>query len=196
MKKKCRLAHLGILKKDMSPYSYPILLIGRKNSNLKRIITDFRFLNSRLQRVDLAFPLMTTALAILGSPKFECLLVLDLKDAYHAIKLSENFKLYCGIKSHFGSAIYVSQRMPMGPRASPAILQSYISAILINIPDRSKYLVIMGDLLLHSSKHVHLKYLEDFLKILLKSGLKISPMKCQLLKTEVQYMGNTIFYQK
>ena len=35
--------------------------------------------------------------------------------------------------------------------------------------------------------------LEDLLKALLKNGLKISPKKCQLFKTELQYMGNTIF---
>ena len=35
--------------------------------------------------------------------------------------------------------------------------------------------------------------LEDLLKALLKNGLKISPNKCQLFKTELQYMGNIIF---
>ena len=34
--------------------------------------------------------------------------------------------------------------------------------------------------------------LEDLLKALLKNGLKISLKKCQLFKTELQYMGNTI----
>ena len=34
---------------------------------------------------------------------------------------------------------------------------------------------------------------EDLLKALLKSWLKISPKKCQLFRTELQYMGNTIF---
>ena len=33
----------------------------------------------------------------------------------------------------------------------------------------------------------------DLLKALLKNGLKISPKKCQLFKTELQYMGNIIF---
>ena len=47
--------------------------------------------------------------------------------------------------------------MPMGICAIPAQWQSYISAILIGIPNRSKYLAIMDDLLLHSSKHSHLK---------------------------------------
>ena len=39
-----RSVHLGILKKDMSPYSSPIMLIARKNFGLKKIITDFRYL--------------------------------------------------------------------------------------------------------------------------------------------------------
>ena len=37
--------------------------------------------------------------------------------------------------------------------------------------------------------------LEDLLKALLKNGLKISPKKCQLFKTSLQYMGNKIFIE-
>ena len=37
--------------------------------------------------------------------------------------------------------------------------------------------------------------LEDLLKALLKNGLKISPKKCQLLRTNLQYMGNEIFIE-
>ena len=52
----------------------------------------------------------------------------------------------------------------------------------------------MDDLLLFTtSKRAHMAKLEDLLKALLKNGLKISPKKCQLFKTELQYMGNIIF---
>ena len=54
----------------------------------------------------------------------------------------------------------------------------------------------MDDLLLFTpTKQMHMRKLEDLLKALLKNGLKISPRKCQLFKTELQYMGNTIFIQ-
>ena len=43
---------------------------------------------------------------------------------------------------------------------------------------------------------MHMRKLEDLLKALLKNGLKISPRKCQLFKTELQHMGNTIFIQR
>ena len=39
---------LGILKKRMSSYSSPIMLIPRKLTGIPRIVTDLRHLNSRL----------------------------------------------------------------------------------------------------------------------------------------------------
>ena len=36
---------------------------------------------------------------------------------------------------------------------------------------------------------------EDLLRALLKNGLKILPKKCQLFRTNLQYMGNEIFIQ-
>ena len=52
----------------------------------------------------------------------------------------------------------------------------------------------MDDLLLFTpTKKSHFDKLEDLLEALCKNGLKISPKKCQLFKTELEYMGNTIF---
>ena len=54
----------------------------------------------------------------------------------------------------------------------------------------------MDDLLLFTpSKESHIAKLEDLLKAMLKNKCKISPKKCQLFRTELQYMGNTIFLQ-
>ena len=52
----------------------------------------------------------------------------------------------------------------------------------------------MDDLLLLTlTKSSHFKKLEDLLRALCKNGLKISPKKCQLFKTDIQYVSNTIF---
>ena len=54
----------------------------------------------------------------------------------------------------------------------------------------------MDDLLLFTpSIRSHIDKLEDLLKGLLKNGLKISSKKCQLFRTNLQYMGNEIFIQ-
>ena len=55
----------------------------------------------------------------------------------------------------------------------------------------------MDDLLLFTpNKQTHFEKLVDLLQALHKNGLKISPKKCQLFRTELQYMGNTIFIKE
>ena len=161
----------------------------------KRVVTDFRHLNTRIAKNNLAYPLVKDTFTTLGNSKCKVLSVLDLKDAFHSLRLSEKSKKYCGILSYFGSASYLYQRMPMGLNVSPPIWQSYINTTL-NCLESSKYCeAIMDDLLLFTpSKQMHMRKLEDLLKALLKNGLKISK-KCQLFKTELQYIGNTIFIQ-
>ena len=97
---------------------------------------------------------------------------------------------------YFDSSSYLYQRMHMGLNISPSIWQSYINAILDCLQSRKYCEAIMDDLLLITpSKVSHINKLEDLLKALLKNGLKISPKKCQLFKTSLQYMGNELFIQ-
>ena len=108
-------------------------------------------------------------MSVLGNSKCEVLSVLDLKDAFHSLRLSENSKRYCGILPYFGSPSYLCQRMPMGINISPSIWQSYINAILDCLQSRKYCEAIMDDLLLFTpSKKTHMNKLEDLLKALLK----------------------------
>ena len=160
----------------------------------KRVVTDFRHLNMHIAKNNLAYPLLKDTFSMLGSSKCEVMLVLDLKDAFHSLQLTENSKKFCGILPYFGSPSYLYQRMPMGLNISPPIWQSYINAILNCLQNRKYCEAIMDDLLLFTpTKATHFEKLEDLLKALCKNGLKISPKKCQLFKTDPQYMGNTIF---
>ena len=173
------------------------MLISRKLTKHERAVTDFRHLNVRIAKINLAHPLVRDTFSILGSSRCEVLSVLDLKDAFHSLRISEISKRYCGILPYFGSTSYLYQRMPMGLNISPSIWQSYISAILDCLQSKKYCEAIMDDLLLFMpSKQSHMDKLEDLLKkALLKNGLKISPKKCQLFRTNLQYMGNGIFIQ-
>ena len=142
----------------------------------------------------LAYPLLKDTFLMLGSSNCEVTSVLDLKDTFHSLRLTETSKKFCGIIPYFGSSSYLYKRMPMGLNISPAIWQSYINAILSCLQRRKYCEAIMDDLLLFTpTKSSHFDKLEDLLKALCKNSLKISPKKCQLFKTHLQYMGNTIF---
>ena len=78
-----RLCYLGILKEGFSAYSSPVMLISRKVTQDKRVVTDFRHWNMRIAKNNLSYPLLKDALMLLGGSKCEVLSVLDLKDAFH-----------------------------------------------------------------------------------------------------------------
>ena len=191
-----RLCYLGILKEGFSAYSSPVMVVSRKLTKDKRVVTDFRHLTMRIAKNNLAYPLLKDMFTLFGSSKGEVLSVLDLKDTFHSLRLTDNSKKYCSRLPYFGSASYLYQRMPMGFDISSAVWQSYINAILSCLSSRKYCETIMDDLLLFMpNKQSHFEKLEDLLKALCKHGLKISPKKCQLFKTELQYMGNTIFIE-
>ena len=151
----------------------------------------------RIAKDNLVYPLLKDTFSVLGSSKCKVLSVLDLKDAFHSLRLSKHSKKYCGILPYFGSTPYLYQRMPMRLNIFPSIWQPYINTILDCLQSRKYCEAIMDDLLLSiPSKSSHIANLEDLLKALLKNGLKISPKKCQLFRTNLQYMGNEIFIKE
>ena len=121
-------------------------------------MTAFRYLNMRIAKNNLAYPLIKDTFSVLGSTKCEVLPVLDLKDAFHSLRLLGNSKKYCGILPYFGSVSYSYQRMPMGLNISPLIWQSYINAILDCLQSKKYCEAIMDNLLLFTlSKRSHIK---------------------------------------
>ena len=80
-----RLCYLGILKEGFSAYSSPVMLNRYKLTSDKRVVTDFRHLNMRIVKNNLAYPLLRDTFALLGSSKCEVMSVLDLKDAFHSL---------------------------------------------------------------------------------------------------------------
>ena len=189
-----RLFYLGILKEGSLTYSSWVMLISRKMTQDKRVVADFRHLNMHIAKNNLAYLLLKDTFPLLGSSRCEVLSVLDLKDAFHSLRLKVNSKKYCEILPYFGSASYLYQRMPMGLNIFPAIWQSYVNAIIGYLQSGKYCEAIMDDLLLFTlMKTSHLDKIEDLLKAVCKNGLKISPKKYHFFETELQYMGNTIF---
>ena len=101
-----KLVSLGILSKDSTSHTSPVMLITRKLTKDKRPVVDFRLLNTRILRRNTSIPLMSDVWSILGNSKCEVVSCVDIKDAYHSIRLTEESKEYCGILPYFGSPIF------------------------------------------------------------------------------------------
>ena len=68
------------------------MLITRKLTKDKRPVVDFRLLNTRILRRNTSIPLMSDVLSILGNSECEVVSCVDIKDAYHSIRLTKSVK--------------------------------------------------------------------------------------------------------
>ena len=176
------LCYLGILKESFSAYSSPVMLISRKLTKDKRVVTDFRHLNVRIAKNNLAYPLLKDTFLVLGSSKCEVLAFLDFKDAFHSLRLSENSKKYCGILLYFGSTSYLYQRMFIGLNISPSIWQYYINAILNCLQSKKYCEAIMDVLLLFiPSKNCHIVKIRRFVEGIDKEWFENIPKEMSVI---------------
>ena len=185
-----KLVSLGILTKNSTTHTSPVMLVARKGNERKRPVVDFRLLNTRIIRRNTSIPLLRDIFIMLGRAQCEVLSCVDLKEAFHSVPFTPEAKEFCGILPYFGSPHYRYEVLPMGLATSPQIWIDYIENILCGMDNKQDFIAIMDDLLIHGLKENHFNRLETLFKAMIKYGLKLSPKKCQLFMKHLVYMGN------
>ena len=124
--------------------------------------------------------------------------MIDLRDAFHTLRLVLSSQKYCGITPYYGSPTYHYLHMGMGMSASPQIWQQFIDLVFQDdlIKRKQNFDVIMDDTFIHSTVEEHMDDLIDLFKVLRKYGLKLSPHKCQFFKKRIVYMRLEIQVQE
>ena len=135
-----RLEHLGIIRKGLTGYSSPVVLVKWKNQNLYQVCSDFCILNEKLVKINHAFPLVRDCIEQLGRKKCHYLSIIDLRDAVHTLRLVLSSQKYCSITPYYGSPTYHYLCMGMGMSMSPQIWQQFVD------------LVFQDDLIKHKKK--------------------------------------------
>ena len=186
-----RLEHLGIIHKGLTGYNSPVVLVKRKNQNLYRVCSDFQILNEKLLKINHTFLLVRDCIEQLGRKQCHYLSTIDLRDAFHTLRLATSSQKYCGITPYYGSPTYHYLQMGMGMSMSLQIWQQFVDLVFQDylIKCKQNFDVIMDDTFIHSTAEEHMDDLLDLFKVLQKYGLKISPHKCQFFKKKIVYMG-------
>ena len=155
----------------------------RKNQILYQVCSDFHILNEKLVKINHAFPLVRDCIEQLGRNKCHYLSTIDLRDAFHSLRLALSSQRYCGITPYYGSPTYHYLCMGMGMSVSPQIWQQFVDLVFQDdlIKCKQNFDVIMDE--------EHMDDLIDLFNVLRKYGLKLSPHKCQFFKKKIVYMG-------
>ena len=127
----------------------------------------------------------------LGRKKCHYLSTIDIRGAFHTLRLALSSQKYCGITPDYGSPTYHYLRMGMGMSVSPQIWQQFVDLVFQDdlIKCKQNFDVIMDDTFIHSTAKEHMDDLMDLFQVLRKYGLKLSPHKYQFFKKKIVNMG-------
>ena len=165
-----RLEHLGIICKGLTSYSSLVVLVKWKNQNLYRVCSDFCILNEKLVKINNGFLLVRDCIEQLGRKKCCYLSTIDLRDAFHTLRLALSSQKYCGITPYYGSPTYHYLHMGMGMSVSPQIWQQFVDLVFQDdlIKRKQNFDIIMDDTFIHSTAEEHMDDFIDLFKVLRK----------------------------
>ncbi|KAJ1148696.1 hypothetical protein NDU88_001524 [Pleurodeles waltl] len=177
----------GLIAPSSSPAGAPLFFVPKKTKDLRPGI-DFRGLNKITTKDRYPLPLTKDILeAVRGAKKFT---KLDLKGAYHLLRIKEGDKLKTAFRTPFGH--YEFRVMPFGLTNVPSIFQRFMDAIFSDLLHQT-VVVYLDDILIFSvHPEQHTKHVLQVLERLRQHHLFCKPEKCEFDQTEVKYLGYCI----
>ena len=165
-----------------------ILFVPKKGGGKPRLCVDYRGLNRITKKNRTALPLMREILDRLTAAKV--FTKLDLKDAYHRVRIREGDEWKTAFRTKYGHFEY--QVMPFGLANAPATFHAYISNALAGLIDLI-CILYMDDILIYSKDPAdHQAHVRRVLGRLRAHGLYANPEKCEFSVNTVGFLGHVI----
>lgn len=174
----------GWIRHSTSSAGAPILFVPKKDGGL-RLCVDYRGLNAVTVKNRHPLPLITETLdRLCGAKVFT---KLDLKDAYHRIRIKQGDEWKTAFRTRYGHFEYLV--MPFGLANAPATFQAYINRALAGLVDVT-CVVYLDDILIYSADLAeHWEHVKQVLERLRQFALYASLKKCQFFTQKVEFLG-------
>jgi hypothetical protein len=176
----------GWIRHSTSPAGAPILFVPKKDGTL-RLCVDYRGLNNVTIKDRCPLPLIGETLDRLSGARYYT--TLDLKDAYHRIRIKAGDEWKTAFRTRYGHFEYLV--MPFGLTNAPASFQAYINKALSAYLDHI-CVVYLDDILIYSYDEeiaTHWRAVRSVLQSLREAELYVNLKKCTFASTEVHFLG-------
>lgn len=115
----------GLIRPSSSPVAVGFFFVAKKDKSLRPCI-DYRGLNNITIKNKYPLPLLTSAYELLqGATVFT---KLDLRNAYHLVRIREGDEWKTAFNTHLGHFEYLV--MPFGLTNAPAVFQAFVNDVL------------------------------------------------------------------
>ena len=177
----------GQLRVSTSPYG-AMALIVRKKDGTSRVVIDFRGLNEITIKNKYPLPLMDEMFDRVTGAKF--FTKLDLRSGFHQIRIDDADCEKTAFRTRYGSFEY--RVLPMGLCNAPGTFMQLMNDTFRDLLDRS-VLVFLDDILIFSrTLEEHIVHVREVLTRLRKQQLYAKLSKCELVRSEVEFLGHRI----
>ncbi|HLP34775.1 MAG TPA: reverse transcriptase domain-containing protein [Amoebophilaceae bacterium] len=175
---------MGVIQPSSSPYNSSSLMVPKRDGGF-RLVVDFRRLNKHVVTDFHPLPRIQQIMETLHEAQY--FTVLDLLHGFYNLEIDENDREKTAFSTHDRHWEFI--RLPMGLKNSPSIFQRLMQIVLSGCLGTFAFIYI-DDILIHSkTAERHLQDLTTILQRLKRAGLRIKASKCQLFRTEVEYLG-------
>lgn len=178
----------GIIRVSFSEYSSPLVLVRKKDGGT-RICIDYRPINKKIIKDEFPLPIIDDLIDRLkGARVFS---VLDLKNGFFHLKVSEDSIKYTAFVTHNGQ--YEFLRAPFGLSVCPKYFMRFVTIIFQELITKGVLIIFIDDLLIPASDELQaVERLKEVLAVASQYGLQINWKKAQLLCRRIEYLGHIV----
>ena len=179
-----------LVTESHSPYAAPAFLV-KKHDGTHRFVVDYKKLNLITIKDSSPLPNMEDTIRQLGEG-YKYFSKLDLKSGFYQIPIRESDKEKTAFTTPFG--LFQFNVLPMGLKNSPPTFQKVMSNTLK--PCRQFAIVYLDDIIVFSKTYDdHISHLTQVFIALNNRHFVLNPPKCELLVSQINYLGHTISEQ-
>ncbi len=177
----------GWIRPSTSSAGDPVFFVPKKDGTL-RLCVDYRGLNQITRKNRYPLPLISEAIDRLSGAKYHT--KLDIRDAYHRVRIAEGEEWKTAYRTRYGHYEYTV--MPFGLANAPAAFQSHVNAMLRPYLDVF-VIAYLDDIVVYSNTaEEHREHVRTVLKALLQAGLYLKLRKCEFNAKEIGFVGFVI----
>ncbi|KAJ8729020.1 hypothetical protein PYW07_006716 [Mythimna separata] len=178
----------NIIRVSFSEYASPLVLVRKKDGST-RVCVDYRQVNKKMVKDEYPLPVIEDLIDKLRDSKVFS--VLDLKNGFFHLKVSEESIPYTSFVTHHGQ--YEFLRAPFGLSNCPKYFMRFVSTIFRSLIDKGIMLVFIDDIIIPAKDEEQgVQRLKEVLSVASEYGLQINWKKANLICSEIEYLGHRI----
>ena len=173
----------GVIEPSTSAFNSPILVVPKPNGGGRRLVIDYRRLNSSNVHDNGPVPRVDDVLDAVGRRRYYS--IIDLKSGFWQVPLDEESRPMTAFSTPDGH--FQWRRVPMGIQAAPAIFNARMRTVLAGL----RFVVFYFDdvIVATDTLEEHVEALRQLFERLREYGVKLNPAKCVWMREEIGCLG-------